>query len=214
MVRIAELIETRVFKEPSWKSPILYVLVDVFSRRTLYCGRAGSDVIGCHRPTGCVFICMLQTRVTLTAFPIVTPRGRSSKFPWRGTGVFVRNKCIKTLNRLKCESYIHNDAFCSEKVVSSESGEKFAQISTVYVKTVLNKYVDGFYYERTQGGLFQWKKCYNGIWTEAMVVDCGLLWTCFYQLFGLSFWRHPFTAEDSKGPFTPSTITIKITIKI
>ncbi len=24
---------------------------------------------------------------------------------------------------------------------------------------------------------------------------CGLLW-CFYQLFGLSFWRHPFTAED------------------
>ncbi len=25
---------------------------------------------------------------------------------------------------------------------------------------------------------------------------CGLLW-CFYQLFGLSFWRHPFTAEHS-----------------
>ncbi len=24
---------------------------------------------------------------------------------------------------------------------------------------------------------------------------CGLLW-CFYQLFGFSFWRHPFTAED------------------
>ncbi len=24
---------------------------------------------------------------------------------------------------------------------------------------------------------------------------CGLLW-CFFQLFGLSFWRHPFTAED------------------
>ncbi len=24
---------------------------------------------------------------------------------------------------------------------------------------------------------------------------CGLLW-CFHQLFGLSFWRHPFTAED------------------
>ncbi len=31
-----------------------------------------------------------------------------------------------------------------------------------------------------------------------MLIDglewCGLLW-CFYQLFGLSFWRHPFTAE-------------------
>ncbi len=25
---------------------------------------------------------------------------------------------------------------------------------------------------------------------------CVLLW-CFYQLFGLSFWRHPFTAEHS-----------------
>ncbi len=24
---------------------------------------------------------------------------------------------------------------------------------------------------------------------------CVLLW-CYYQLFGLSFWRHPFTAED------------------
>ncbi len=24
---------------------------------------------------------------------------------------------------------------------------------------------------------------------------CGLLW-CFYQLFELSFWRHPFTAKD------------------
>ncbi len=24
---------------------------------------------------------------------------------------------------------------------------------------------------------------------------CGLLW-CLYQMFGLSFWRHPFTAEN------------------
>ncbi len=28
---------------------------DVFSRRPLYCGRAGSDVIVCRRPTGGVF---------------------------------------------------------------------------------------------------------------------------------------------------------------
>ncbi len=28
---------------------------DVFSRRPLYCGRAGSDVMGCRRPTGGVF---------------------------------------------------------------------------------------------------------------------------------------------------------------
>ncbi len=35
-------------------------------------------------------------------------------------------------------------------------------------------------------------------WLLKMLTDglewCGLLW-CFYQLFGLSFWRHPFTAE-------------------
>ncbi len=47
---------------------------DVFSQRPLYCGRAGSDVIGCRRPTDGVFICMLQT---LMAIPIATPRGLS-----------------------------------------------------------------------------------------------------------------------------------------
>ncbi len=60
---------------------------DVFSWRPLYCGRAGSDVIGCRRPTGGVFICMLQTRVTLTVFHIATPTGRSVSFPTRGTMV-------------------------------------------------------------------------------------------------------------------------------
>ncbi len=35
-----------------------------------------------------VFLHMyLQTRVTLKAFPVVTPRGRSSKFPWRGMNI-------------------------------------------------------------------------------------------------------------------------------
>ncbi len=29
---------------------------DVSSRRPLYCGRAGSDVMGCRRPTSGVFI--------------------------------------------------------------------------------------------------------------------------------------------------------------
>ncbi len=31
-------------------------------------------------------------------------------------------------------------------------------------------------------------------WTGVVWITCGLLW-CFHQLFGLSFWRHPFTAE-------------------
>ncbi len=60
---------------------------DVFSRRPLYYARTGSDVLGCRRPTGGVFICMLHTRVMLTASAIVTPRGRSVSFPTRGTMV-------------------------------------------------------------------------------------------------------------------------------
>ncbi len=40
------------------------------------------------------FHMFLQARVTLEAFPIVSPRGRSSKFPWRGTN------CGKTLNSM------------------------------------------------------------------------------------------------------------------
>ncbi len=32
-------------------------------------------------------------------------------------------------------------------------------------------------------------------WTGVVWITWGLLWR-FYQLFGLSFWRHPFTAED------------------
>ncbi len=32
-------------------------------------------------------------------------------------------------------------------------------------------------------------------WWIRLWITCGLLW-CFYLLFGLSFWRHPFTAED------------------
>ncbi len=32
-------------------------------------------------------------------------------------------------------------------------------------------------------------------WTVMVWITCGLLWR-FYQLLGLSFWRHPFTAED------------------
>ncbi len=32
-------------------------------------------------------------------------------------------------------------------------------------------------------------------WTGVMRITCGLLW-CFYQVFGRSFWWHPFTAEN------------------
>ncbi len=32
-------------------------------------------------------------------------------------------------------------------------------------------------------------------WSGGVWIICGLFW-CFYQQFGLSFWRHPFTAVD------------------
>ncbi len=102
--------------------------------------------------------------------------------------------------------------------------------STIYklkqYKTALNKYVGGFWCERTtEDGLFHWRKHYYRLWmhilagseglklntlmmdffqllsspdvnwwTGVLWITCGLLW-CFYQLFGLSFWWHPFTAE-------------------
>ncbi len=40
--------------------------------------------------------------------------------------------------------------------------------------------------------------------------SCGLLW-CFYQLFELSFWRHPFTAEDPLVSFSKSVLMKKQT---
>ncbi len=58
----------------------------MFSRRHLYCGTpvVTSWAVG---PTGGVFTYDLQTRVTLKAFPVATPRGRSVSFPTRGTMV-------------------------------------------------------------------------------------------------------------------------------
>ncbi len=60
---------------------------DVFSRRHLYCGTpvvtswavAGQQVVFLHM--------YLQTQVTLRAFLVATPRGRSVSFPIRGTMV-------------------------------------------------------------------------------------------------------------------------------
>ncbi len=52
---------------------------------------------------------------------------------------------------LKYESFIHNIASSSEQVISSESGEKSAQIKhRLQANTVLNKYVGGFWCERQQ----------------------------------------------------------------
>ncbi len=84
------------------------------------------------------------------------------------------------------------------------------RLSKVYIgkqsKTVQNKYVSGFW-ETTEDDFFTegsvimdnrlilWLEAMVLIWTEVVWITCELLW-CFYQLFGLSFWWHPFTAED------------------
>ncbi len=74
---------------------------DVLPGAPLYCSRAMSDIIGCRRPTCGVFVCMLQTRVKLTAFPIATPRGRSSKFSRKG------NICIYLIYLNLCIMYMY-----------------------------------------------------------------------------------------------------------
>ncbi len=144
--------------------------------------------------------------------------------------IFVRNKIITETFLTLIWIYID---FYSEKIISSESGKQYAQIKNcLQAKTVLNKYVGGFWGERTsilwhyygmdlyfvQKWRFKvktsyWYICFIQIhifslhktltdglidvnWLTGVVwITCGLLW-CFYQLFGLSFWRHPFTAED------------------
>ncbi len=44
--------------------------------------------------------CMLQTRVTLKAFPIATPRGRSSKLPLKGTAEGVMSDRCKEFREM------------------------------------------------------------------------------------------------------------------
>ncbi len=68
-------------------------LDDVFSRRPLYCGRVGIDVIGCRRPTAGVFIYMYASSTGHAdgVPPIATPRGRSVSFPTRGNHGYIRN---------------------------------------------------------------------------------------------------------------------------
>ncbi len=89
--------------------------------------------------------------------------------------IFVRNKIItETFLTLIC---IYID-FYSEKIISSESGKQYAQIKNcLQAKTVLNKYVGGFWGERTtEDGLFHWRKHYYGLWTYILSRSDGLKW--------------------------------------
>ncbi len=81
-------------------------LIQVFQQISLVCLKHRHRVQRSNSLTCCcvflkglsgVFVCMLQTRVTLTKFPIATPRGRSSKFPRKGTSYFY-NLTVITVN--------------------------------------------------------------------------------------------------------------------
>ncbi len=69
---------------------------DVFSRRPLYCGYAGSDVMGCRRPTGGVFTYVSSDTshaegvphgnpfIRLPALAAVGPESREFEVPMEG----------------------------------------------------------------------------------------------------------------------------------
>ncbi len=59
----------------------------------------------------------------------------------------IKTLLLKRYFRLKYESSIHNIALSSEKVVWSESGEKYAQIKQLL--QALNKHAGGFWREET-----------------------------------------------------------------
>ncbi len=138
-----------------------------------------------------------------------------------------------TLNhcfQLKYDSSVHNNVFSREKVVSSESGEKYAQIKQCFFLFIFFFQMKHWIlmWEDNRGWAFspedvlllimelyfgqKWPFNVRSMdlflrnpqlltwqdvnwWTGVVWITCGLLWW-FYQLFGLSFWRHPFTAED------------------
>ncbi len=114
---------------------------------------------------------------------------------------------------LKYESLINNNAFSIEKVVWSESGEKYAQIKhRLQAKEIHSQIcLDWFWTvlackqclmcayfspdsDETLEEALLWiiiilSSQDVNLWTGVVWITCGLLW-CFYQLFGLSFWRH------------------------
>ncbi len=90
-----------------------------------------------------------------------------------------------TLNhcfQLKYDSSVHNNVFSREKVVSSESGEKYAQIKHSFFFFRSNT---GFCGERTTGdGLFHKRTCYYGLWRYILARRGSLkleAWICSWE---------------------------------
>ncbi len=117
---------------------------------------------------------------------------------------------------------MHQDVFIYKIAVSNEIWREICtDQAPASRETVQNSSVSGFRF--LGDGLFHWTMHDFGLWTRNLPrndglnalmmhlfltnisqdinwwtgvvwITCGLLW-CFYQLFGLLFWRHPFTAE-------------------
>ncbi len=84
--------------------------------------------------------------------------------------------------------------FPVKEVVSSESGEKYAQIKYhLQAKTALNKYFSGVWYEKTTGhGLFSqeeallWIIDSNFVQKQQFKFKTPLWWICFLQIYSFS----------------------------
>ncbi len=92
---------------------------DVSSRRHLYCGTPVVTSWAVAWPTGGVFSYVSSDRVTLRAFPVATPRGRSVSFPTRGTMVtyvtwdVIYLLLLLKMSRIMCFLVVwHVDTFC------------------------------------------------------------------------------------------------------
>ncbi len=94
--------------------------------------------------------------------------------------MFLRNNSSLRYCNFKSSSEYHNS---TSKVQNS--------LPTYLFRTILDCFCFDGFITNTQLFTSQDVNWLTGVeW-----IICGLLW-CFYQPFGLSFWRHPFTAEN------------------
>ncbi len=89
---------------------------------------AGSDVMGCRRPTGGVFSYVSSDRVTLRAFPVATPRGRSSS---SHEGELSNNTHTHTHTHTHTRTHrgVHSKSFVQQKTVSFHKNITFFNIA-------------------------------------------------------------------------------------
>jgi len=97
----------------------------------------------------------------------------------------------------KYESIIHNNTSSREKVhpllsIKHQNPPTYLFHNCFWLFSLLNsaRYVHISLLIQTRW-LLHWKKQSYGYRTCNVRITCGLLWR-FYQLFGLSIWRHPF----------------------